>query len=443
MRTSVGYFPGHRFVIALIWLAAIAFIGWWSASEFSSGAYSGDALGGDAKNYLVAIDSMRQGGDVYRDGIGTLRDYLATAGVNASRRAPLVYWYPPLSLHIFKFLAPLRDSTLVYLYAAVFTLSWLILLKVGYSLASVQERKWLQFLLPLCVFFPGLLADLGVFALNIAIILYALILLGAQRGWRHNRWFWFYLAVFFAAIFKPYMLTLLALPLLTGRRQWRPAIFAAISGLALFALQAWLWPQQMEEFRQLYQLVQTSTHDFGYGPSGLFCQFLWRHGVQTGSIFPGCSLVWIAALFAALSFLSLRLKENPELRDSWRPIALIGVICLSPRVTACETSAVMIPMLLVCLRAAACFVRQARPEEGAALAALTGKSGGTSRSLAVFLGLFVALNLLNSLAPAWFTTEFYTLAAVLVVALVSALRLRHFAQLSTSRANLHANLCPN
>lgn len=410
---------------------AVAFIGWWASSDLSRGLLDGDALGGDAKNYILAIDFMRQGGDVYREGMLPLRDYLARYGTHAARRAPLVYWYPPLSLRVLKLLTPLSDSTLIYCYVAVFVVSWLLLLKINYGFASVLERKWLLFLLPLCIFFPDLLADLSVFALNIAILLYALILLGAQRGWRHNRWLWFYLAVLLAVLFKPHMLTLLALPLLTGKRQWGATFLAAISGLALFSLQAWLWTQQMAEFTQIYQLVQASSHDFGYGLSGLFCQFLWRHGVPTGSIFPMCSVFWIAALFAFLLFLSRRLKDHPQLREKWQPIALLGVVCLSPRVTACETSVVVIPRLLVCLRAAAYFLRQTRSEEGAALAALTGEAAGTARSVVAFLACFAAIHVLNSLAPAWFTTEFYALAVVLLVGFVSALWLRALASQAT------------
>jgi hypothetical protein len=220
----------------------------------------------------------------------------------------------------------------------------------GYQMASEKERRWLIFLLPFVLFFPGLLGDATMLCGNVADIFYGVILIAAIPGWKRNKWFWFYVAVVAASACKAPMLTLLAFPVLVGKRQWAPAGIAGAVGCLLFGIQPFLWPAQFQQYLLSLRLSFDWTHNFGFGPAGVLGDLLQRMHRPYSPAITFAYLVWAAALGALLLTARFRLRSNPALREAWIPVALIGTILLNPRVSFHDTPPLTIPMILIAWR---------------------------------------------------------------------------------------------
>jgi hypothetical protein len=327
--------------IVLLWLVAVISVG---------GVAIAGPTGWDVPPVWTAIQEVGHGHSPYADGIAALDAYhnlpLHSAGVHP----PLTFWYPPLTIPALRLLAWFPGWLLGPLYRCGLAVGFLLQLLAGYEMATEKERRWLIFLLPFAAFFPGLLCDTMILSGNVAYLLYGLILAAAIPGWKRNKWLWFYLAVIAASICKAPMLTLLAFPVLVGRRQWLPACMTGAAGCLLFAVQPLLWPAQFKEFLLAVHLHFDSAHDFGLGPTGLLGRRLWQMNKPYWPATTIAYLAWAVALGALLLAISRRVRHNPHLREMWIPVALLGTILLNPRIVGYDKAPLTIPLLLIAWR---------------------------------------------------------------------------------------------
>jgi hypothetical protein len=310
-----------RWAVALLWLGA-------------AGAIVGMAIflpfAWDAKDYLAALQQYH-------------------AYVNGQISSSLAY--SPL------FMIPTLGAARLlplWLTVAVFGLAylfgWLLQLWVGMQFATPDEREILRYVAPVIAFFPGLLINDVIVSGNLAYILYGLMLASAAVGWKRGRWIWFYLAVLAAACVKVHLLTMLAIPLLSGKRQWLRALVTAAAGLALYGLQFKIWPQAFHVYLNTLQTMSQSRRDFGCGPAGNLARVLQILGLPYEKTCIVFYVVYAAGMFLLLLWLS-RLYRGRRVRFvSWAPVMLIGVVLLNPRILTYDAAAVSLPMALVAWR---------------------------------------------------------------------------------------------
>jgi hypothetical protein len=307
--------------------------------------------GWDIAPCWTAIQSVSHGASPYADGIADLKAYHDLPSHAAGDHPPKIFWYSPLTIPLLHMLALFPGWLLGTLFWCAMVAAFLLQLRAGYQMASERERRWLIFLLPFVAFFPGLVGDIAIVSGNVAYILYGLILLAAFPGWKRNQWSWFYIAVIFASIFKSPMLTLLAFPILVGRRQWVAAGITGATGCLLFAIQPLLWPAQFKEFQSAAHLVFDWTRDFGFGPPGVIGELLWKMHKPYSLATTVAYVVWAVGLGTLLLVTSRRVRRNPSLRELWIPVAFLCTILLNPRVKPYDNAALTVPMLLIAWRA--------------------------------------------------------------------------------------------
>jgi hypothetical protein len=407
--------------IVLLWLVAAVSVG--------AMAIAGPA-GWDVPPTWSAIQAVGQGGSPYTGGIAALQAYHNLPAHAAGDRAPVLYWYPPLTIPLLRALAWLPGWLLGALFACSLAAGFLLQLRAGYLMASEDERRWLFFLLPFAAFFPGLLCDQTILSGNLAFIFYGLALTAAIPGWRQNKWLWFYAAVLAASICKPPMLTLLAFPILVGKRQWAPACIAGASGCAIFAVQPLLWPAQFKEFWLALRLVLDWAHDFGFSPSGLVGRLLWQMKEPYSLTATLAYLAWAAALGTLLLTISRRVRRNTQLRELWIPIAFVGTILLNPRIIFYDTAPLTIPLLLIAWRALSLGSErwtQWRASRAVPLAAPPSpwqrfcKDRKHLTPILAGAGLFAACNIADGLWGDWLPVELTVLLAVFALGIWSLL----------------------
>lgn len=283
------------------------------------------------------------------------KDYLKAIGhytAYINRQEGLSLPYSPLFTIPVAGLARLLP---LWLTVAMFTVAyfsgWLTQLWVGMQFATREERKFLCYVAPVIAFFPGLLVSDVIVAGNMAYILYGLVLGAAAWGWKRERWFWFYLAVLIAACVKIHLLTLLAIPLLCGRRQWIRTVATGATGLSLYALQSRIWPQAFHVYVDTLKQMSQSKRDFGCGLAGNLARVLQNLGVPHQV---PCILLYVtsaSALFLLLLWMSRLYHEKRICFESWAPVMLLGVVLLNPRIQSYDVAAVSLPMALVVWRA--------------------------------------------------------------------------------------------
>jgi hypothetical protein len=227
---------------------------------------------------------------------------------------------------------------------------WLTQLWAGMQCATPDERKILRYVAPVIAFFPGLLINDVIVSGNLAYILYGLMLAGAAWGWKRERWNWFYVAVLAAACVKVHLLTMLAIPLLCGKRQWMRTMMTGAAGLALYALQFRVWPQAFHVYMSSLKVMSQTRRDFGCGPAGNLARVLQSLGVPYEN---PCILFYVAyavVMFLILLSLSRLYRERRVCFASWAPVMLLGVVLLNPRILPYDFAAVSLPMALVAWR---------------------------------------------------------------------------------------------
>jgi hypothetical protein len=326
--------------IVLLWLVAIVSM---------YGMSIADPPGLDAIPCWTAIQSVSHGNSPYAKGMVAFNAYYSLSH-KAGDQPPCIYWYSPLTIPILRVLAFFPGWLLGPLYACAVVAGFLLQLKAGYSMAREEERRWLIFLLPFAAFFPGLLNDGVILGSNVAYILYGLVLAAAIPGWKQNKWLWFYLAVLAASICKAPMLTLLAFPVLVGRKQWIWAGITGAVGCLLFAAQPFFWPALFKEFLLAVRAQFDLHHDFGFGPTGVLGKWLWEMNIPYSPATTIGYFVWVLALGTLLVAISLRVRRNPHLREIWIPIAFVGALLMNPRIKEYDIAPLTVPLFLIAWR---------------------------------------------------------------------------------------------
>ena len=323
---EVSRSAAYRWPLASTWL-------WLGAS----GAIIGMAIflpfGWDAKDYLAALQQY-------------------SAYVNGHATFSLAY-SPLFMIPVLSVAKLLPLGLVMALFGVAYLCGWLVQLRVGMQFATPDERKILHYVAPVIAFFPGLLVSDVIVSGNLAYILYGLILTSAALGWKRQRWMWFYFAVLVAACVKVQLLTMLAIPLLCGKRQSVRATLTGVAGLGLYALQFRLWPEAFQAYLSSLKVMSQTSRDFGCGPAGNFARVLQRLGLpyETPSIV--FYVAYAIVLFLILRALSRLYREQRVSFESWAPVMLLGVVLLDPRILTYDVAAISLPMALVawrCLR---------------------------------------------------------------------------------------------
>jgi len=377
-------------------------------------AFSG-SNGWDAQVYWKAIQSVRHGVDPYATGLAAQQAYHERAHT-AADRPPFTYVYSPITLPLLRVLGTVPSWVLAILYAAAQLAGFLLVLWVGYQMASREERPWLALLLPFVGFFPGLLCDDVILSGNVVYALYGAIFAAAFLGWSRGKWLWYYLAVLAASVCKVPLLTLLAFPVLVGRRQWFASIFTGATGLALFSVQARIWPDLFREYMLAVKLQFDWNHDFGFGPAGVLGQVLWDMRKPYSPATTIAYLIFATALGIGLLFLARMVREGKLPQEQWIPVALVGTILLNPRVKEYDVAVITVPMLLIAWRMIK-FGVSFSPGKVHGKNSLAGGSGRNQFDFAVVLaasGWFTAFNILAG-EVSWRPTEMGLLLGVFLL----------------------------
>jgi hypothetical protein len=375
-------------------------------------AYTGPA-GWDAQIYWRAVQTLRHGGDPYAEGIAAQLAYLHRPASRVADHVPFTYVYSPMTLPLLRLFTVVPGGLLAVVYAMAVAGGFLLELWAGWQMASAWERKWLVLALPAIAFFPGLVTDDTILSGNIGYVLYGLVLAAAVPGWKRGRWFWYYIAVLAASIVKAPLLTMIAFPILVGKRQWLPAASTAAAGLALFAVQARIWPEQFREYLFAIQLMFDEVHDFGFGPAGVFGKTLWSKGLPYTR--PAIVLYVISSCVIACVLLMLkwRVYIGKLSQERWIPIALVGTLLFYPRIMRYDLAAFAVPMLLIGWRT----FRIADDPSG--VRDFSGLFSRFTTRPTIFIGCLLTANVITVVGPMWFPIELMALLVVFALGVTS------------------------
>ncbi len=338
-------FTGYRAVALVFWVLAIGAVLIW-------GLLPRYIIGWDLRVYGNAITSLRAGHDPYSDGIAVQRIYHEHLAEHQARfdATPFTYVYSPLTLPVVRLLAtlPLMLSNTVYW--VIYGLATLAAIFVGlWAAEDGRERRIFSMVAPAVVFFPGLLQNDVLFSGNVAYILYGVVLLAALAGWRKGQWVWFYAAVFLASCCKAPLLTLLAIPVLSARRQWWPALATGVAGLAAFAVQPAIWPVLFKHYMEAVELQFSFNHDFSSSPAGLLTDALYDH-VNYKSFSTEFYLLYAIPAFGLLYWLSRQYFAGRFTLKQWVPVVMVGTVFINPRIMEYDVAPITMMMALVAWR---------------------------------------------------------------------------------------------
>jgi len=307
-------------------------------------------LGWDLAVVQQAMKDLREGLDPY------VAELARLSALGSGRHAYNVYVYPPLTLRFLR-LANLIPSVPGHL------LCWLVYaagfgcqLWAGFQLALPSERRILHYALPLVVFFPGFMPNEVILSGNVAIPIYGAILAASVRGWRSNRWGWFYFAVLAGSLFKPPFLVLLAIPLLVGTAQVLTSTATAGVGLLLFAGQRLIWPKEFLEFLRVMQVESVTRYSaghvdlFGFSAAGVIASRLQAMGKPYGVPSALFFLAYGCVLFATLLYFGWHYRQGRIGRYTWITVVFLGTFLLNPRILLYDALPATVPMFLLTIR---------------------------------------------------------------------------------------------
>lgn len=338
--------------------------------------------------YWKATQSIRHGSDPYADGIAAQQAFHDKLNKDPESVHPMTYVYSPITLPFLKIASKAPIEVVGTTYGIALAGAIILQLWAAWQMASASERRWLPLYFPAAMFFPGLLQSNVVMSANVAYILYGLLLAAAVSGWKHNRWRWYYVAVLLASCCKAPLLTLLAFPILVGRRQWRQALATGAVGFALFTIQGLLWPAIFKEYLHAIQLQFDWNIDFGMGPAGILGSALVNNGWPYSHPTMILYLAFAALLSLLLLWLAQKARSNPEAREMFIPVALIGTILLNPRIKEYDIAAITVPMFLIGWRGLRQLVATCLP--------VTANRTFDLRLAVTGAGSFLAINILGS-----------------------------------------------
>jgi hypothetical protein len=281
----------------------------------------------DAKTYANTIQLERAGADPYSEN-GRLR-----------------FVYPPIFVHAAESAAgvlPHKAGWTIYiglLCLATCAVSWAIT-------TGFLRSEWLTAPMAIALFVlqPQLFAEIALMSGNVAMLLYAPILIAAIPGIRRNRWRWFYVAVAIAALVKPPYLTMLLLPLLIGSRQIWQIVATSFLVCAGYIAQWSANPTLFVGFMHSVHSQIVTGGDIGIGflwllsKAGTRLRWLQNAGPVYGS------LIMIAGLVVSF-FLLRRVRDVPAVSALWAPAVLVTAIISNPRMLSYDADVAVVPAI--------------------------------------------------------------------------------------------------
>ena len=318
--------------LAPFFLIAIPFF-LWSQREHAS-----DTWAEDLPVYIQAVQHWLAGMNPYN---GSL--------------APLFFLYPPAFLLFAGWISHLVPTPWgPPLYVALNVAS-LFLLPIVLA-RHFFRLPWLSPLLALLLFFasPRFTGIYALRTMNIASPLYCLAFVAAIPGLQRNRWRWFYLAVFLAALIKFTFLALLLLPLLAGRRQWAPSVLCG-AAVALANLgEKILWPELYGGYTASLHQGILGSRAFGYGIFGLIADHrFFERGVGLSAYVT--AIVLAATLTGLMFWMRHRLEgagaTTPDLASNavWLGLILIAIVLVNPRQMQYDIDIAVFAALILCV----------------------------------------------------------------------------------------------
>jgi len=355
-----------------------------------------DSAGWDLRIYRQAAEWLRSGHDPYAEGIAIQHVFQNQLALHPHARRPMTYVYPPLTFPLLRLAGAMPPWLCAGLYWLAYAAAAITIVWAGMQLPEKAERAAFAFLAPAASFFPGLLQEDVLLSGNVAYILYGLVFGAAFLGWRRGQWRWFYLAVLAASCCKAPLLSLVAIPVFSARKQWLPAGVTAVAGATLFSAQAWLWPSAFRNYLEAVELQFRYNRDFGFSPAGLLGRALRDAGHPYAQASTALYLLYALVVLALLFYLARRFFDGKLTLERWIPVLLIGVFLLNPRIKEYDVAALTLPMALVAWRV---------------LGAIT-----ASVRRAVVLGsiLFLAANCISINSEGWKYTEMILLLGLFV-----------------------------
>jgi hypothetical protein len=333
---------GSRTIPRVFWvLAVIAIVIWSQVPSY--------VVGWDLQVYENALLSQRAGHDPYADGIAVQRVFHSQLALHPNTSTPFTYVYSPMTLPLLRLIGLLPLGVSGTLYWLVYAAGLIAAIWVGMQAVEEREKPIFALLAPVVVFFPGLLQNDVLFSGNVAYILYGLVLSAAVVGWRRGNWMWFYAAVLAASCCKAPLLYLLAVPVLSARKQWLPAVLTGVLGCALFAMQPHVWPTLFQHYLEAVELQFSFNRDFSSSPAGLLANALYY--VVPYKITSAVFYLFYAILFSGiLLYLSRKYLAGHLSLKQWLPVMLVGVFLLNPRIMEYDIAPITVPMALIAWR---------------------------------------------------------------------------------------------
>jgi hypothetical protein len=335
-------FSGYRWVLIVFWVLAFAAIPVWNGLC--------PDMDWDAKMYFNTVHSLHAGHNIYADQIEALAAFNAQPALHLRDRTPAHYLYPPLTLLLLRQIGSFPPIFYIWCYWLIYIAGVLSQIWVAMQAAESMERRFVAFLAPAVAFFPGLLQEATLMDGNVAYILYGMIFVTAYLGWRYGQWRWFYLATLAASCFKIPMLSLLAIPILSARKQWLHACLTAAAGVILFVMQPWIWPSYFHGFLHALDLEFSLKHGLGVGPAGLFGALLLNANLPYYNAYAICYITYALPLFGLMLYLSRQFLDGKFSREQWIPVMVTGVILLNPRIMQYDYAPVTLFMALILWR---------------------------------------------------------------------------------------------
>jgi hypothetical protein len=306
------------------------------------------------------MQSVREGRNPYVDGVTAQRafwDYIS-GHPDAHVDPPLPYVYSPATLPLLRALNTLPPPVFNILFWALYILCAIAGALACLYAATPSEYPIFALLAPATLFLAGLLFTPTELSGNLAYIAYGSAFVTAVYGWKRSIWLPFYIAVFIASIYKTPLLTLLAIPIFTTRKQWTPATVTAALSLAVFFLQARIWPNLFRTYLIAVDLRFRLDQDFGFSPAGMLGTTLFRHHIDYSR--PTLLLYGTCALLICFIFFTLseRYFAGRLTLQQWLPVLLTGTLLLDPRIKEYDVAAITIPMALILWRFARTYANR-------------------------------------------------------------------------------------
>ena len=326
----------------IFWLCAVIALTVWALQP-------GYVVGWDLNVYRAALESLKIGHDPYSDAMAIQRIYHAQGPHPAGTAVPFSYVYSPMTLPLVAFAGKFPMVLVGIVYWGILIAAVAATLFVGWSLVQDSEKRVFALLVPLAVFFPGLLQQDVIFSGNVAYILYGAVLLAAWLGWQRGSWWPFYVTVVAASCFKAPLLSLVVIPVFTARKQWVPAGIASVVGVGLFAMQPHVYPSLFKHYLEAVELQFSFNRDFSSSPAGLAANVLFGKVPYQIVSLVAYALYGIP-VFVALLLLRKKFLSGQLSIEQLGPVVLLGTILLNPRIMEYDVAPITIPMALVAWR---------------------------------------------------------------------------------------------